>query len=122
MKATRPGEFICFCVVTVPTKEGEAHLFLFIDGYSAFAINTGVEQSDDPETILKNIYLLTEHQDFKKNLTKGFTLVLHDYYDLAPRIKSIIQPHGKILFDEDYHRKICEPAVSSLIDSMMKGK
>lgn len=41
MKATRPGEFICLCPVTIATKEGEGHIFLFIDAYSAFAINTG---------------------------------------------------------------------------------
>ena len=36
--------------------------------------------------------------------------------------KSIIQPYGKILFNEDYHRKICEPAVSSLIGIIMGDK
>lgn len=77
-----------------------------------------VEPSGDAEAVLKHIYLLTEHDDFKKNSTKGYTLVLNDYYDLAPRIKSVIQPHGKILFDEDFHEKVCKPAVESLFRRM----
>jgi len=120
MKATRPGEFICLCPVTIPTVEGESHVFLFIDAYSSFAINTGVEPSGDAEAVLKHIYLLTEHDDFKKNIKMGYTLVLNDYYDLAHRIKSIIQPHGKILFDEDFHEKICKPAVESMFRRMIE--
>ena len=118
MKATRPGEFICFCPVTIPTTEGEGHIFLFIDAYSGFAINTGVEPSGDAEAVIKHIYLLTEHPDFIKNIKMGYTLVLNDYYDLAQRIKSVIQPHGKMLFDEDFHEKICKPAVESMFSKL----
>ena len=114
MKADRPGEFICFCPITLPTKEGDAHTFFSIDAFSGFLMNTGSELTDDAETILKHIYLLTEHPEFKKKSEKGYTLVLHDYHDLAARIKSIIEPYGKILFDKDYHEEVSTPVIESL--------
>ena len=54
---TRPLEYVCFFPVEFPTKEGTAYVFLAVDAFSKFAINTGSELNDKPETIIKHIYL-----------------------------------------------------------------
>lgn len=122
MKATRPGEFVCFCIVTVPIQEGLAHIFLAIDAYSGYVIQTGIEDNKEPKTILKQIYLLTEHQDFLLNSMNGFTLVFNNFQDLTSSITTIIEPHGKLLFDEEFNHKICSSAISSLYSRMERRK
>lgn len=118
MKATRPGEYVCLCKVIAPTREGMAHIYFAIDAFADYLIQTNVETDDNPETILKNIYLLTENKDFQSIIMKGFTLVLDDYQELAPRIKAIIEPHGTLLFDVHFHNKVCAPAIESLYRSL----
>ncbi|OFY94678.1 MAG: hypothetical protein A3K10_17965 [Bacteroidetes bacterium RIFCSPLOWO2_12_FULL_31_6] len=115
MKATRPLEYVCFFPISVPTKEGDAYVFLSVDVFSDFAFNTGVETNDDPENILKHIYLLTEHPYFTKHIKAGFTLVLHKYKGLEPRINSIIKPlNGNVLFDGQYVNKVMVPVLKNI--------
>ncbi|MGQ0826957.1 MAG: hypothetical protein ACT4ON_01050 [Bacteroidota bacterium] len=119
MKATKPLEYVCFFPVSVPTKEGDAYIFLSADVFSDFIFNTGVEPNDDPETILKHIYLLTEHPDFVKYISSGFTIILHKYKEIEPRIRSIIEPlGGKLSFDSQYVNKIMVPVIKSLFQHM----
>ena len=70
-KASRPLEYVAFFTMEFPTKEGPGYVFLACDAYTEFAFNTGVEPNDNPETILKHIYLLTEHPDFICHVDKG---------------------------------------------------
>lgn len=120
MKATRSGEFICFCPVTMQTLDGEGHAFLSIDGFSLFTMFTGTEKELTATTVLKHIKLLTDHKDFQMHKERGYTLVLHDFHDLAPKIKSLIQPFGNILYDAEYHASIRTPTVDDFFRSMQK--
>ena len=119
IQATRQLEYVCFFNAKFKTLEGPAYAFFGVDGYSQFAFSTGVELSDDPEIILKHIYLLTEDADFKKHIHLGFTLVLAHHQELSDRINSIITPlNGKLRFDPKYHQQITKPLIESIIDSM----
>jgi hypothetical protein len=104
------------------TGEGNAHVFLAVDAYLDFVFNLNVERDKSPDTVLKNIYLLTEHRDFSEHLGKGFTLVLEEFQELAPRIESIIKPSGgKILFDKPYNNTLANPVLLHMHE-MMKGR
>ena len=113
-RASRPLEYISFFIMTAPTKQGLGYAFFACDAYSEFAFHTGVEPNDNPETILKHIYLLTEDSKFLSKAGKGFTLVLKDFKELSDRIEAIIKPlNGKILFDKDFHDYISKPVIKS---------
>ena len=121
IQATRQLEYVCFFNVKFKTQEGPAYAFFGVDCYSQFAFSTGVELSDDPEIILKHIYLLTEDLNFKKHIHSGFTLVLPDHQELGDRINTMITPlHGKLRFDPTYHQQITKPLIESINDSMKK--
>lgn len=115
MKATRPLEYVCFFPTSIPTKEGDAYVFLSVDVFSDFVFNTGEEANDNPENILKHIYLLTEHPAFAIHIKEGFTLVLHKYKEFEPRINNIIKPiNGKVIFDGQYVNKIMMPILKDM--------
>ena len=109
-KATRPGEYLAFFTMTIPTKEGLGYAFLACDAFSQFGFSIGVEPSESPEMVLKNIYLLTENPEFIKLHNAGFTLVLKDFHDLKQRIESIINPiNGNLIYDEKFNNHIAAP-------------
>ena len=123
MEAKRPLEYVCFFPMTVPTKEGDAYIFISLDVFSDFAFNTGIEKDENPETILKHIYLLTEHPDFIKHIDKGFTLVLHKFKELEPRINNIIKPiNGNLIFDGQYVNKIMVPVIKNMFQHLNDRK
>ncbi len=114
--ATKPLEYVCFFPVEIPTEEGNAYLFLSVDAYSGFAFNTGVEDNDRPETILNHIAQLIKHPDFVKQMNGGFTLVLHKYKELEPKIIPIISSlGGKLIFDGTYLSKITAPVLKTIL-------
>lgn len=62
---------------------------------------------DSDETILKNIYKLTQDEEFLRFSTSGFTLVLEQYKHLSDRIQSILKPFdAKVMFDKPYNNMI----------------
>jgi len=116
MIAKRPLEYVCFSPVVLPTKEGEVFFYASIDSFSSFLFNTGIEGNDDQETVLKHIHLLTEHPDFVTHIDKGFTLVLHKYKELEPRISKIVNPiNGKVVFDGQYVNRRMAPVIKNLL-------
>lgn len=112
--ATRPLEYVCFFVMEVPVKEGNAHLYLAMDAYSELAFSIGMELSGDSQTLLKHIGFLMEHPDFKKHRHKGFTLVFHKYYGLTNEINAIIKPFGGKFLTNDVF-------VTVVMDDFLKG-
>lgn len=115
MKATRQLEYVCFFPASIPTEEVDTFVFLSIDSFSHYAFNTGFETDDSPESILKHIYLLTEHPDFLEYRDNGFTLVLHKYKELESRINSIINPvKGRVVFDPEYVNKMMMPVLKDM--------
>ena len=114
LKATRPLEHVAFFCFKINTGEGSGFVFLAVDAFLDYAFQLGVERDKKPETILKNIYFLMEHPDFVKHLGQGFTLVLEEFQELAPKIESIIAPEqGKILFNKSYNNLIANPVLLS---------
>ncbi|MEI2696158.1 MAG: hypothetical protein V9E90_13900 [Saprospiraceae bacterium] len=120
--ASKPGEYLAFLVYLIPTLEGTGYFYYAVDAYSGFAIQLGMDKNDDPVTILKNIYLLTENPDFLQHKNKEFTLILDEYEDLLERIGTIINGvNGRILIDKSYHQYIIAPVLKSLGDFLEKG-
>ena len=123
MNATRQLEYVCFFPTSIPTEEVDTYVFLSIDSFSHYSFNTGFETNDSPENILKHIYLLTEHPDFLVHMNKGFTLVMHKYKELEPRITNIIKPiNGKVIFDPEYVNKMMMPVLKDMFRHIQKRK
>lgn len=116
MNPTRQLEYVCFFPASIPTVEEDTYVFVAIDSFSKFTFNTGFENTDSPENVLKHIYLLTEHPDFIIHMNNGFTLVLHKYKELEQRINSIINPmKGKVVFDPEYVNKMMMPVLKDML-------
>lgn len=121
-KVKRPGEYFAFFTLETQTKAGTAYVFLACDALSGFCINTGIELNENPENILKHIYLLTENPDFVRHMDKGFTLVLDQYEELNERINEILKHvNGKILFDKKFHHHIADPMKKSFSELLNKS-
>jgi hypothetical protein len=114
-KARRPGEFVAFFTMEIQTGEGPGFVFFACDAFSKFAYTMGVEPNENPENILKHIYLLTEDPNFVLHRDQGFTLVLDRYEELSERIEGIIKAvHGRVLYDKKFHREIIKPLLEGL--------
>jgi len=114
-KASRPGEYVAFFTIELPTLEGPAFVFIGCDADSEFAFHTGVEGNNDPETLIKHIGLLMENRDFLHHRDKGFTLVLEKGEALSDQIERIIEPvNGRLLYDKAFHTRIAKPVLESL--------
>jgi hypothetical protein len=121
MNATRQLEYVCFFPASIPTEEKDTYVFLSIDCFSHYAFNTGFENTDSPENVLKHIYLLTEHPDFLVHMNNGFTLVLHKYKELESIINNIINPiQGKVIFDPEYVNKMMVPILKGMLQHIKK--
>ena len=122
-KAARELEYVAFFDFEMSTLEGPAHIFLAVDAYSQFAFSLGVEPDKKPETVLKNIYFLTENEEFVRYMDNGFTLVLGEYEELSDRINAIIKPvNGKLLFNKSFTSYLSNPVLISFRDSLMQHK
>jgi hypothetical protein len=114
-KARRPGEYVAFFTMQFQTGEGPAFVFLACDGFTEFAFNTGLEPNENPENVLKHIYLLTEDPTFLLHRDKGFTLVLDRFEELSERIEGIIKPvGGQLLYNKKFHQQIAKPLLKGL--------
>ncbi len=119
LKANYPLEYVAFLNVKVRTQEGLAYMFMAVDSYSGYLFNLEIERDENPETVLKNIYLLTEHKEFSDKNKKGFTLVFEDNENLAPQIETIIKSlNGKVMFNKTYNNFISNPVLYSLLQFM----
>ena len=115
LKASRPGEYVAFFTVEVPTMEGPAFIYMGCDAFSEFAFNTGVEKDDSAENIIKHVYLLTEDKSFVQHRDKGFTLVFDRFEELSDRIEGIIKSvNGRLIFNKEFHSQIAKPVRESL--------
>ena len=105
---------MAFINFEVRTMEGPGFVFMACDGYSEFAIHIGVEPNEEPDTVLKCIYLLTENKDFLRHSHKGFTLVFDRFEELSDRINAILKhSKGKALFNKGFHDRIASPVLQN---------
>lgn len=119
--ATRPLEYVAFFCLQARIQEGVGHIFMAVDAYLDHAFSLGVERDKNPESVLKNIYLLTEHPDFTHYLGSEFTLVLEEFEEISARINAIINPlGGRLLFNKTYNNVIADPVIMHLLESMRK--
>ncbi|MCP4121760.1 MAG: hypothetical protein GY751_08395 [Bacteroidetes bacterium] len=117
-EANRPLKVVCCIPIEFPTRDdGDVYVFVAKDIYSQFVFNTGVEKSNSGEMMVKHIKQLLEYSDFKKQLGKPFTLVLHKYWDFQEEIQKVINPHKGNLVIDDTH---CYQHMTSLIKHMYK--
>lgn len=117
--ATKPCEVLCFFPVEFATREGDAYLFLSMDVYSEFLIQTGLEKSNDIEYVLKHIGLLLQHRDFTSRKNRVFTLVLHKHEQHRLKIEALIKPHGgTLVIDDPYLYEKMVPVITNLYSNM----
>ena len=118
----RPGEYVAFLNIVVPTMEGSDYIFMGCDGYSEFDFQIGVEPDESPASVIKAVYLLTENKDFVQHMDKGFTLVFDRFEELSERLEAVVKPvNGKVMFNKKFHKKIAAPLVSSMSQFLRKG-
>jgi hypothetical protein len=123
LKAERELEYVAFLNVKLNTKEGFAYMFVAIDAYTGLAMSLGVERDESPESVLKNVYLLTEHKDFKSHNNHGFTLVFEDNETLAERIEAIVKSEGgKVIYNKTYNNFIANPFLLAMSKHLKKSK
>lgn len=123
LKAERELEYVAFLNVKLNTKEGFAYMFVAIDAYTGLAMSLGVERDESPESVLKNVYLLTEHKDFKSHNNQGFTLVFEDNETLAERIEAIVKSEGgKVIYNKTYNNFIANPFLLAMSKHLKKSK
>ena len=122
-KITRPGEYVAFLNLKVPTMEGPAYVFLACDGFSEFAFNICTEPDESPESIIKAVYLLTENKDFARHRDQGFTLVFSRFEELSERLDLVVRTfNGKLMFNKNFHKKIAEPLVLAMNQYLRQGR
>lgn len=116
-KAGHVLEYVAFIHVQLTLKSGFVYMFVAVDAYTGIAINLTVERDDSPESILKNVYFLMEHEKFKERNTNGFTLVFEDNEALSERITAIIKSEGgKVMFNKTFNNHISNPFLLSLAE------
>jgi hypothetical protein len=103
IKATSPLEYICFFPAEFPTTiDGDVYAFMFVNAYSKFLIDTGMEKDRSHGTILKHILLFPLHKDFVNRKNGSFILVLHKDEEISKEIFKIINPfNGKVLIHDE---------------------
>lgn len=90
-------------------------MFMAYDAWQDQLFNLGVERDAGEASVLKNIYLLLDDPMFVHYHNEGYTLIMEDFQDFAPRIEAIIQPsNGKLLFDKKYHNELIHPVLKHL--------
>jgi hypothetical protein len=86
-------------------------------------MSLGVERDASPESVLKNVYLLTEHKDFESHNNHGFTLVFEDNETLAERIEAIVKSEGgKVIYNKTYNNFIANPFLLAMSKHLKKSK
>lgn len=121
MRPTRPLELIAFFKVELRTREGIAHVFLAYDAWQDKLFNLGVERDASEASVLKNIYLLLEDPMFAHYNNEGYTLIMEDFQEFAPRIEAVIKPsNGKMLFDKKYHNELIHPVLKHMASHFRK--
>ena len=116
----RPMQYIAFMRLKIGKGEEAIYMFCAVDAYTRYAIQLGIDRDDSPENVLKNVYMLTEHEMFIKWRDEdGFTLVLEEFQELEDRIQAIIVAiNGKILFDKRLNNTITLEFMESLVENL----
>ncbi|KAB1061472.1 hypothetical protein [Salibacter halophilus] len=118
-KATKPREVICFFPVEFPAKEGVVYFFIAKDVFSQFLFQTGLEQDNGIEQVLKHLVLLMKDEEFKRYSKQPFTLVLHKHQQHKMQIEQIIAPHGgSVVFDDLYLARHMSDVMEDLYKSI----
>lgn len=113
--ATRPMEFIALSVFIIHSVDGDIYFYFAIDAFSGFVIHIGTDRNDNPETLIKHVYLLTENSAFILNRKNEYTLVFEKYEELSDKIKAIIiGVNGKLIIDKEYNYYISNRRLSNL--------
>jgi hypothetical protein len=121
LEATHPLEYVAFVKVKVKTHLGFIYLYTAVDALTNKAFQIGVEKDDDPQTILKGVYMLTENEAFANLNVEGFTLVFEDNEELKEQIEVIIRlVNGKVIFNKTYNQYLSNPLLLD-ISKMFNG-
>jgi hypothetical protein len=116
---TRSAEYFCFFPAEIPTREGDVYAFMFVDAYSKFLIDTGMEKDRSHGTILKHIRLFTQHKDFVNRKSGPFILALHKYEEISKEIFKIINPfNGKVLIHDEFVSEQVSPVLEHVFASL----
>lgn len=122
--ATRPFEHICFYPVEFPTKDGGCYIFIWVDAFSHFLFQTGIENKVDDHLILKHLHLFLNDPNFVLYFRHlPLSLFLHKYDHLVPSINEVLKPaNGKTVVHDQYVAKIVVPVMEQLFSFLMEKK
>ena len=116
---TKPREVLCFFATDMPTKQGDAYVFLIIDVFSKYMFLTGVEPKNDLDTMLKHIKLLMNDSVFKQHKNQPFTLVFHKYEQYREKINALLKPYGGTMAINDPYLTVqMMPALEEMYKSL----
>ncbi|PZR06931.1 MAG: hypothetical protein DI539_24260 [Flavobacterium psychrophilum] len=119
----KPYEVLCFYPIELPAaNDGNIYLFIAVDVVSKALLQTGMEQTNDINAVLKNIALLMTHDQFKQHKGAAFTLVLHKHEQHKALIEAIIKPYGgRVAFNDLYVTEIVTPPMEFIFEKLATG-
>lgn len=119
LNPTKPKEVICLYPMELPTAKGDVYFFMAVDVVSHFVFQLGMEKQNNEDSLLKNIQKLMDNKDFNIHKEQPFTLVLHKYEHLRPKIEAIIQPHkGSLVIDDPYLTQHVAPVMAHIVKNL----
>lgn len=122
MGASKPFQYICFYPIEISTEQGDAYIFAFVDIFSKFLFQTGVESTLNARLILKHMSLIPQNKDFKKHYSGDFRLILHKYEELQKPIEELLAPFGvKVIIDEALVAQEMIPVMEAMFKGMAAG-
>jgi len=123
MKTTRPLEYVCFGTFALPAKlDSKMWAFIAIDVHTGFVFLLDISKTMDSQSILSNVKMLLEEEDFKKHMGQKFTLIFtENKMELRNEIYAIISGKGGgCLFDNDLVSKELNPIIKDIYLSFDK--
>lgn len=121
--ATKVLQYVCFYPIEIPTQQGDAYFYCFVDAFSQFAFSPQVETEFSDELLLRHVkWLCSENKDFTKALHSqgNFTLVFHKYEQLLPQLNGLLRPlGGNAIVDPALVDKVMIPFMEQFFERMI---
>lgn len=121
LEASKPCEVISlFPADMSPNDDGSLMIYIALDSFSKLLFNLGSSIGNTNSNLLSSIKKLMENEDFNR-YNHSFTLVLHKYEQLRPKIEVIIKPYGgTFVVNDSYVDKTMTPILKKMFKHLAK--
>ncbi len=121
LEASKPCEVISlFPADLSPKDDGSLMIYIALDSFSEFLFDLGSTKGNTDSNLLNSIKKLMENEDFNR-YNHSFTLVLHKYEQLRPKIEAIIKPYGgTFVVNDSYVDKKMTPILNDMFKHLAK--